>query len=285
MNDALIQTGFRNPVPIGLGFEKPYACAFRPPWSRRRECLNICKMGRITKSIFNIPVTKLSTSNIFGTSSYSQVGANTIKYQSALTSMQLTSLQLVYDNYAVMLADKSYERIPTSYVKYVELLNQLKAINLFDYKLQLLINIAETSLIGSINANSLYTSYAFNEIKVALLNKRIKEILSDKNVKETIGSASGQICITKTFKLSPLLSYYIYLYGMPAFGVGFDPMKMAFVQALPNFRVADQIDTDTVKWPYKNPGAQYVKPAFDVSGNPIVNNDIMSIPKPSEEYY
>jgi hypothetical protein len=243
-------------------------CKYNP---RCSDFLNICKMVRKSKSIFNARTKNNQLNNIFGSSSYAGFGNTAPTYQVALTSLQLASLQLVYDNYAVMLANKSYERIPNSYATYIDLLNQLKSINLLDYKLQLLINIAETSLMGSLNANSLYTSFAFNEIKVALLNKRIKEILSDKNVKETMGSASGQICITKTFKLSPLLSYYIYLYGMPAFGVGFDPAKLAFVQSLPAFRVADQIDTDTVKWPYKNPGAPPVKPAFDSNGNPIVH--------------
>lgn len=154
-----------------------------------------------------------------------------------VTTNQVTALQKVYDLYAVILAQKKYENLPKNYIQYTDLLAQLKAIQVNDPQLQLLIDVAENALVGSVNVGALYTNYAYNEIKVALLNKRIKEILSDANSKQTASNVSGQFTATKMFTLSPMFSYYIYLYGVPEFGVGFDPAKMAFVRSLPQFNI------------------------------------------------
>lgn len=154
-----------------------------------------------------------------------------------ITPNQVAALQKVYDLYAVILAQKQYEKLPKNYIQYTDLLAQLKGIQVNDPQLQLLIEVAENSLVGSVNVGALYTNYAYNEIKVALLNKRIKEILSDKNSKQTASNVSGQFTATQMFTLSPIFSYYIYLYGVPEFGVGFDPVKMAFVRSLPQFSI------------------------------------------------
>lgn len=156
-----------------------------------------------------------------------------------VTTSQVIALQQIYDLYALMLAQKKYENLPKNYTQYIDLLNQLKAIQINDPQLRLLIDVAENALVGSVNVGALYTNYAYNEIKVALLNKRIKEILSDKNSKQTASNVSGQFTATQMFTLSPIFSYYIYLYGIPEFGVGFDPMKMSFVRSLPQFNVED----------------------------------------------
>ena len=63
--------------------------------------------------------------------------------------------------------------------------------------------------------------------------KKVDEILSGKNeIKAMHGDVCGEFVIAKTFKLAPLYSYYIHLYGMPAFGVGFDPKKLQLVKAI-----------------------------------------------------
>ena len=97
------------------------------------------------------------------------------------------------------------------------------------------------------NVGAIYTSYAYNEIKVALLNKRIREILSEKNTQHTADNVSGQFTATQTFTMAPIFSYYVYLYGLPEFGVGFDPMKMAFLQSLPQFIVQCKPDKEEIK--------------------------------------
>lgn len=227
----------------------------------------------MVKSIFNIPKPKnfKGLRNLFDVHNYSNMSVQPTKYEQVLSSSQITSLHTIYTQYTTLLADKSYELIPSNYTQYLALLNQIKSINVSDYQLQMLIFIAENALVGSINANTLYQRYAYDEIKVALLNKRIQEILSGKNVIETTSSTTGQFTATKTFKLAPLFSYYVYVYGMPAFGVGFDHNKLNFLKSLPIFNVEDKPDTDTIAWPYVDSGAPVIKPALDICGNPIVN--------------
>lgn len=187
----------------------------------------------ISKNVFNAETYKTSLNNQqTGLVTGNRLGGGSCE----CTPDQVNLLTTVYNQYVKLLAEKNYEQIPSNYQKYVGLLQQLKRIKIKDYKLQTLLYIVENGLMGSINANNLYQRYAYDEIKVGLLNKRIKEILSDKNVKETIAATSGQFLATKTFKLSPLFSYYIYLYGMPEYGVGFDPVKLNFVKSLPFFK-------------------------------------------------
>lgn len=191
----------------------------------------------MTRNVFNDNIIQGSQKNIFNSAAYSDLQYGSLTTGScACTPDQVHLLSIIYNQYVILLANKSYEQIPSNYQQYIALLNQLKTIKIKDYKLQTLLYIVENGLMGSINANNLYQRFAYDEIKVGLLNKRIKEILSDKNVKETIASTSGQFLATKTFKLSPLFSYYIYLYGMPDYGVGFDPAKLAFVRSLPFFK-------------------------------------------------
>jgi hypothetical protein len=67
-----------------------------------------------------------------------------------------------------------------------------------------------------------------------MLNAKVDDILSGKNDTVAMGNTSGEITITKTFKLAPLYSYYIYLYGMPAYGVGFDAAKLSLLVTIMN---------------------------------------------------
>jgi hypothetical protein len=227
----------------------------------------------MTRNIFNIPKLKnfKGLRNLFDVYNYSNVVVKPTKYEQILTSSQITSLQSIYSQYTILLANKSYELIPSNYTQYLTLLNQIKSINVTDYRLQMLIYIAENALLGSINANTLYQRYAYDEIKVGLLNKRIQEILSGKNLVETVSSTTGQFTATKTFKLSPIFSYYVYVYGMPSFGVGFDHNKLNFLKSLPIFNDENKPDYDTIAWPYIDSGAPVIKPALDICGNPIVN--------------
>ena len=164
-----------------------------------------------------------------------------------ITAEQLIALNDIFNSYTSLLANKSFESIPNNYTQYTQILMQLKSIQIADPNLQLFIQIAENSLTGSMNVGSMYTSYAYNEIKVALLNKRIREILSDKNTQQTANNVSGQFTATQTFTMAPIFSYYVYLYGMPEFGVGFEPSKMAFLQSLPQFVVQGKPDNEEIK--------------------------------------
>ena len=58
-----------------------------------------------------------------------------------------------------------------------------------------------------------------------------KEILSDKNVGVIENTFSySNMSVTKAFTLAPVFNYYIMIYGLPVPGVGFDPVKIAFLK-------------------------------------------------------
>lgn len=170
--------------------------------------------------------------NLFN-NNYCSIKSTTKPRLNGPTAAQLSALNTVEQKYSLLLSEKKYEQIPSNYTNFLNLLKILRSMNVYDVKLSLLIQIAENALVGSMNVNTLYSSYAYNEIKIALLNKQIEDILSNKNVIDTISSTSSTMVATKTIKLSPMFSYYIYLYGLPAYGVGFDPAKLSFIQNLP----------------------------------------------------
>jgi hypothetical protein len=66
-------------------------------------------------------------------------------------------------------------------------------------------------------------------VKNTILEKRIEDILSGKNEIAAMDDTCGEFVITKTFKLAAVYSYYITLYGLPAFGVGFDTTKLSLL--------------------------------------------------------
>ena len=54
--------------------------------------------------------------------------------------------------------------------------------------------------------------------------------LSNKNEKIVeMANASGQLNINKSFKLAAVFNSYILIYGLPEYGIGFDPIKIAFL--------------------------------------------------------
>jgi len=62
------------------------------------------------------------------------------------------------------------------------------------------------------------------------LRTQIQDVLTNKNVKniDTVGG-TGQMSITKNFKLAPVYNHYITVYGMPENGKGFDPVKIGYL--------------------------------------------------------
>ena len=146
---------------------------------------------------------------------------------------QMNIVRKIHELYTLMLASRKYEKIPSDYDQYVDLLTQLTDITVTGSALQLMMNIVEKTLIGCMNVISVYEINLYNELQVLLLNTRINEILTDKNKKHVVGDSdnvSGHIAVQKTFTLSKIYSYYIYLYGMPEFGVGFDVDKLKFLR-------------------------------------------------------
>jgi hypothetical protein len=149
---------------------------------------------------------------------------------SVLSADQVALVQRVQTAYSVQMSGRNYASIPRDYTQFVELMGSLSEINVNDSSLKLLIRIVQDALQGASNLTLLYENVIYNEIQILTLERRITEILSDKNVKRVIGDCiRGDLTTVRHFKLSPILSYYVHLYGVPAFGVGFDGDKLRFL--------------------------------------------------------
>ena len=151
---------------------------------------------------------------------------------SFITADDLVSFKEIEQKYGYRIEHKLYEQIPNDYEKYIKLyvmVNKVKA-KIKNDKLLTLVQIAQEALVGAINSYALYGSNVSLTLDKVGLNKTINDILTGKNEKFVeMAQASGQLSITKSFKLAPVFNYYIIIYGMPAFGVGFDPIKINFL--------------------------------------------------------
>ena len=148
----------------------------------------------------------------------------------------LDTMQEVETYYGSNLKNKTYTNIPSDYDKYVDLfaiLNYAKSIAT-DPKLILILTIVEDALVGAINAFTLYSQNASLQIDNTNLQNTVNTILSNKNnASVSLQPANaGQMSITKTFTLAPIFNYYIIIFGMPAYGVGFDPVKVYFLEQI-----------------------------------------------------
>lgn len=156
-------------------------------------------------------------------------GANDL---TLITEDNLVSFRNIGALYSSKMAEKKYEQIPKDYNLYVELFVSVEKVKqkLKNNKLLALVQIVEDALMGAINSYALYGyNISLNLDKVGL-KKTIDDILTGKNEKVVeMAQASGQLNITKSFKLAPVFNYYIIIYGMPAYGVGFDPVKINFL--------------------------------------------------------
>ena len=152
----------------------------------------------------------------------------------SLNSNTLTALDIIQQNYVQKMADKNYAGISNSMEEYLLLYNIVSTEMTKQTNANLLkfLQIANSALSGALHSKTLNESNTELSLQVLLLNRKIEDILSGKNEVKALGSCEGEFVITKTFKLAPLYSYYIYLYGMPAYGVGFDPAKLNILAAM-----------------------------------------------------
>ena len=144
------------------------------------------------------------------------------------------TLKRIESSYVEKMAKRKYLDIPTSVPTFLAL-NDIMLNAISEQKntnLRLLFQIARDGMDGALNSRKLFSDNADLEVRVLMLNNKVDEILSGKNEVKAIGCTTGNISITKTFKLSPLYSYYIYLYGMPAYGVGFDATKLSLLATI-----------------------------------------------------
>jgi len=144
------------------------------------------------------------------------------------------TLTRIENDYVQKMALRKYLNIPQSVPDFL-MLNDIMLNAISKQKnssLRLLFQIARDGMDGALHSRTLFADNSELEIRVLMLNKKNDDILSGKNEVKAIGCTSGKFSISKTFKLSPIYSYYIYLYGMPAYGVGFDATKLSLLSTI-----------------------------------------------------
>lgn len=146
------------------------------------------------------------------------------------------ALNKIENEYVSKEAAKKYLEIPELMAQYLSL-NDTMMTSIAKQRntnLRLLFQIAKDGLLGALNSKTLNSDNVDLNFQVLMLNKKVEDILSGKNEMVAMGDVQGEFTITKTFKLAPLYSYYIYLYGMPAYGVGFDAAKLSLLVTIMN---------------------------------------------------
>jgi hypothetical protein len=149
-----------------------------------------------------------------------------------ISANYFNTLQKIHDFYGLQMQNRTYYNIPTDYDEYVQLYVILQQIQTKtqNSSLLLLLKIAEDALVGAINSYTLYGENLVLNVDKSALQQKVNDILSNKNEKFVeVATATGQLTIVKTFKLAAVFNYYIIIYGMPAYGVGFDPTKINFL--------------------------------------------------------
>jgi hypothetical protein len=146
----------------------------------------------------------------------------------------ITKLKTVQNSYSSNLALRNYASIPNDMLTYLRLL-----LPLTDYKntisteyLNYAMTIVTHCLRGSMNVRSLFDENVSLKTKVMILQGKIEEIIANKNNYAVISGptvATGELGFSRTIKLAPLYRYYIAMFGMPAYGVGFDDYKLGYV--------------------------------------------------------
>jgi hypothetical protein len=159
-----------------------------------------------------------------------------------LTALELESLHIIEQLYTSNLSSKNYVAIPTDFTAYLRLFDvvyRAQSKYAANPALALLFQITTEGLTGAMNAfelNALNVELAVNN---SYLQGVIDELLSGINRKKVLGENTGNISMRQTFELAPLFKYYIKIYGMPAPGAGFDPVKLNLVlTALENSGIA-----------------------------------------------
>jgi len=147
-----------------------------------------------------------------------------------------SALNIIQNQYVSKEALKKYLEIPELMSQYLHLNDTMTASigRQRNTNLRLLFQIANDGLLGALNSKTLNADNVDLNFQKLMLNKKVDDILSGKNDVKALGDTSGEISITKTFKLAPLYSYYIYLYGMPDYGVGFNAAKLSLLVAIMN---------------------------------------------------
>lgn len=146
----------------------------------------------------------------------------------------LRVLTRIENNYVEKMAKRKYLEIPDSLPDYLFLNDSmLNAIGKEkNTNLKLLFQTVRDGLDGAINSKISYVLNVELDLRILALNRINADILSGKNEVTAFGDVCGNLNASRTITLKPLYNNYIYLYGMPAFGVGFDPVKLSLIATI-----------------------------------------------------
>ena len=141
-------------------------------------------------------------------------------------------LKIIESMYGANMASKNYEDIPNNYDQYVQLYESLQTLQAqtTNNDLSLLLKIAEETLVGAVNSYTIYGENVLLRVDKTTLETRVSELLNKVNVENVNDAESdSNLGVVRSFRLAPVYNYYIMIYGMPASGVGFDPVKLSFL--------------------------------------------------------
>ena len=177
-----------------------------------------------SKSLFTPYKTNSEPSMIHPVGSFREVGSTEVKPEI------IAALKVIQEQYTFKMSNKTYERIPTEYPKFLKLYKTIENTykTTLNYELRTLYLITLEGLQGAINSYSL--NYANTELKLerALLQNTTDNLLSGIN-RVSVMNVPGKYTMNKSFTLAPIFSYYIMVHGMPENGSGFDESKLAIL--------------------------------------------------------
>ena len=183
----------------------------------------------VSKSLFTNAIVSSNHRSLYNPISQSNGDYNDMIL---LNSSFVKTLQTIQDFYGKHLANKSYESIPNNYSQYIGLYTILYKIisRTNNPQLRLLFKLAQDTLVGAINAYTIYGDNMILRLDKTNLQNKVNEILSNKNERLLeLPNANGKLNIKKSFRLAPVFNNYILIYGCPPQGVGFDPEKIQFL--------------------------------------------------------
>ena len=159
-----------------------------------------------------------------------------------ISSTYYDILKLIESLYGANMASKDYEAIPNNYDQYLQLHEGLQEIQAqtTNNDLTLLLQIAEQTLVGAVNSYTVYGENVLLRVDKNTLEARVSELLNKVNV-ENVADVDNvnSFGLARAFRLAPVYNYYILIYGMPAAGAGFVPVKLTFLVDILNEKGID----------------------------------------------
>jgi len=190
-----------------------------------KSMLNSTMVGFETKSMIN-PVSGIYSGG-GGGGGIGGGGSNI-----SITYAELQSLYSIQTLYTVNLANKTYANIPVDFSQYLKLRN-IANNAVLKYRenpaLSILFQITVDGITGAINTYGLNTLNTETQVQNLYLQNVLQEIINGVNVTKVFDETSGTLSMKQNFQLAPLFRYYISMYGLPAPGVGFDPVKLSLI--------------------------------------------------------